>query len=578
MRDRRRALDRDPARRWIIGRRQIPGAVDQDPARIVSGFHIWMLRVSAAICAAVFALALSVAAAFAHAQLIGAEPPDGTVLATAPDRLTLTFSEPARPLVARLIHPSGRAEILKQIGEKGSVIVLTLPSGLKNGTHVLSWRVASSDGHPIGGGLIFSVGASSAVTPAAIEQSDISVRVGLWSARFLLLAGLIVGVGGVAFNALIGRSDPAPGARIVTGALFAGLIAAPLLVGFQGLDALGAPFSDVATADVWDAGLWATSYGRSTLLAATAIFLAYAAGQASNGSHLGIGLAVAALLLVGVTVASAGHASTASPRYLTSPAVFLHAVTVVLWIGALVPLGAVLIRGGAALPIVLRRFSRFIPAIVIVLALSGMALAVIQVQTIPALWNTDYGRVLLAKLALVAALLLLAALNRFYLTVPILAGSASATLRLTRSVGAEIGLATAVIAVLGLWRFTPPPRAIAANPALFEVQEVSSAKEGVGAILSIRPPIVGPVRVEVGDLLLDGKPFEPVGVSIDLDKPSYGIGPFTREASPASDGTYSADGFVLPLDGFWIVRVTILVTDFRSVTLTDVFDVRKAQQ
>ncbi|WP_292722978.1 CopD family protein, partial [Mesorhizobium sp.] len=568
----------DPARRWIIGRRQIPGAVNQDPARLVIGFHIWMLRVSAAICAAVFALALSVAAAFAHAQLIGAEPADGTVLATAPDRLTLTFSEPARPLVARLIHPSGRAEILKQIGEKGSMIVLTLPSGLENGTHVLSWRVASSDGHPIGGGLVFSVGASSAVTPAAIEQSDISVRVGLWSARFLLLAGLIVGVGGVAFNALIGRSDPAPGARIVTGALFAGLIAAPLLVGFQGLDALGAPFSDVATADVWEAGLWATSYGRSTLLAATAIFLAYAAGQASNGSHLGIGLAVAALLLVGVTVASAGHASTASPRYLTIPAVFLHAVTVVLWIGALVPLGAVLIRGGAALPIVLRRFSRFIPAIVIVLALSGMALAVIQVQTIPALWNTDYGRVLLAKLALVAALLLLAALNRFYLTVPILAGSASATLRLTRSVGAEIGLATAVIAVLGLWRFTPPPRAIAANPAWFEVQEVSSAKEGVGAILSIRPPIVGPVRVEVGDLLLDGKPFEPVGVSIDLDKPSYGIGPFTREASRASDGTYHADGFVLPLDGFWIVHVTILVTDFRSVTLTDVFDVRKAQQ
>ncbi|WP_287070936.1 CopD family protein [Mesorhizobium sp.] len=544
----------------------------------MSGFHIWMLRVSAAICAAVFALALSVAAASAHAQLIGAEPADGTVLATAPDQLTLTFSEPARPLVARLIHPSGRAEILKEIGEKGSVIVLTLPSGLENGTHVLSWRVASSDGHPIGGGLVFSVGASSAVTPAAIEQSDISVRVGLWSARFLLLAGLIVGVGGVAFNALIGRSDPAPGARIVTGALFAGLIAAPLLVGFQGLDALGAPFSDVATADVWETGLWATSYGRSTLLAATAIFLAYAAGQADHRSRLGIALAVAATLLVGVAVAGAGHASTALPQIFTVPAVFLHAVTVVLWIGALVPLGAVLIRGGAAVPIALQRFSRAIPAIVAVLALSGLLLAIVQVQTVPALWNTDYGRVLLAKLTLVAALLLLAALNRFYLTAPVVAGGAAATRRLTLSISAEIVVATAIIAVLGLWRFTPPPRAIAANPALFEVQEVRAQKEGVSAALSIHPPIAGPVRVVIGSLLLDGKPFEPIGVSIDLDKPSYGIGPFTREAQRAGDGTYRADGFVLPLDGFWIVRVTILVTDFRSVTLTDVFDVRKSQQ
>lgn len=544
----------------------------------MNGLCTLLLRLAAAIFAAVFASILHTGLAFAHATLIATEPADGATVAAAPQTITLRFSEPARPLAARLIHPDGRSEILKEIGQKGAIIVLTMPSGLENGTHILSWRVASSDGHPVAGGLVFSVGAPSAVAPAAIGQSDPVVRTGLWSARFLLLAGLIVGIGGTAFYALIGRADPAPGVRIVAGALFVGLLAAPVQVGFQGLDALGAPFSDLATADVWEAGLWATNYGRSTLLAVMAILVAYAARQAGYLSRFGTLLAVTATLLVGIAVASAGHASTAPPRFLTAPAVFLHAVAVVLWIGALVPLGAVLIRGGAALPIILRRFSRFILAIVIVLALSGAALAIIQVQTIPALWNTDYGRVLLAKLALVAALLLLAALNRFYLTVSVVVGDARPARQLTRSVDAEIVLATAIIAVLGLWRFTPPPRVIAANPALFEVQEVRAVKEGVSAILSIHPPIVGPVRIEIGDLLLDGKPFEPVGVSVALDKPSYGIGPFTREASRASDGTYSADGFVLPLDGFWIVRVTILVTDFRSVTLMDVFDVRKASQ
>lgn len=541
--------------------------------------RVLLLRLAAAIFAAVFMSGLCTGSAFAHATLIAAEPADGAIVAAAPRTVTLRFSEPARPLVARLIHPGGHTEILKEIGEKGSVIVLTLPSGLENGTYVLSWRVASSDGHPIGGGVVFSVGAPSAVAPATIEQSDLSVRIGLWSARFVLLVGLIVGVGGVAFFALIGRSDPVPGGGdIVTGTLFAGLIAAPLLVGFQGLDALGAPFSDLPTAAVWQAGLWATSYGRSTLLAATAICIAYAAGQAGYRSRLGLSLAAGATLLVGVAVASAGHASTAPPRYLTVPAVFLHAITVVLWIGALIPLGAVLVRGGAALPIILQRFSRIIPAIVAVLAASGLLLAIVQVQSVPALWDTDYGRVLLAKLALVVALLLLAALTRFYLTAPAVAGDASATRRLRRSVGAEIVLATAVIAVLGLWRFTPPPRAIAANPALFEVQEVSARKESVSAALSIHPPIVGPVRVEVGNLLLNGKPFEPISVSVDLDKPSYGIGPFTREARRAGDGIYHADGFVLPLDGFWIVRVTVLVSDFRSVTLMEVFDVRKVSR
>jgi copper transport protein len=488
----------------------------------------------------------------------------------------LRFSEPARPLVARLIHPGGHSEILKDIGQKGSIIVLTLPPGLENGTSVLSWRVASSDGHPVGGGLVFSVGAPSAVAPSAIAQSDLTIRIGLWSTRFLLLLGLIVGVGGTAFYALIGRSDPAPGARIMTGALFAGLLAAPPFLGFQGLDALGASFSDLATADIWEAGLWATSYGRSTLLAAVAILVAYAAGQVGHRSRLGIPLATAALLLVGVAVAGAGHASSAPPRILTIPAVFLHAVTVVLWIGALVPLAAALGRGGTALPLVLQRFSHAIGPIVAVLAVSGLLLAVVQVQSVPALWNTDYGRVLLAKLALVVALLLLAALNRYHLTAPVVAGDEIATRRLARSVGVEIVVATAIIAALGLWRFTPPPRAMAANPALFEIQEVRAAKEGISAVLSIHPPISGPVRVEIGNLLLDGKPFEPIGVSVDLDKPSYGIGPFTRQALRASDGTYRAEGFVLPLDGFWIVRVTVLVSDFRSVTLMDVFDVRKA--
>ncbi|WP_442579804.1 copper resistance CopC/CopD family protein [Mesorhizobium sp. ASY16-5R] len=539
----------------------------------MNGLQRRLLRFSAALCAAVFALALSIAPAAAHAQLIGADPGDGTVLAAAPEKVTLTFSEPARPLVARLIHPDGRAEVLREIGEKGSVIVLTLPSALETGTHVLSWRVASSDGHPIGGGLVFSVGAPSAGAPVAVEQSDPIVRVGLWSARFLLMLGLVVGIGSVAFNALIGQSGPGRESRIVTAALFLGLAATPVLIGFQGLDALGESLGGLARPDVWSAGLWATTYGRSALLAATALFLAYAGGLVRS-TRFGLPLAVAALFVVGIAVAGAGHASTAPPRLLTVPAVFLHAVSVVLWIGALLPLAAALARGGPPASVLIRRFSSVIPAIVGVLVMSGLLLAAVQVQTIPALWSTGYGRVLLAKLALVAVMLALAVLNRYRLTLPAIAGDAHAARRLKRNIAAEIVLATAVIAVLGLWRFTPPPRAMAENPALFEVQEIRAANDGVAATLSIHPPIVGPVRVEIRDLTLDGKPLSPVGVSVDLDKPSYGIGPFSREARGTGEGAYVADGFVLPLDGFWIVRVTVLVSEFRSVPLVEVFDVR----
>ena len=43
-----------------------------------------------------------------------------------------------------------------------SVLMLeAAPREWRRGTHVLSWRVISADGHPVGGSVMFSVGAPS---------------------------------------------------------------------------------------------------------------------------------------------------------------------------------------------------------------------------------------------------------------------------------------------------------------------------------------------------------------------------------------------------------------------------------
>lgn len=91
------------------------------------------------------------------------------------------------------------------------------------------------------------------------------------------------------------------------------------------------------------------------------------------------------------------------------PAVALHAGAAVLWIGALLPLGRSLARG-ERVPLVM--FSRAIPPVVALLLATGAVLASVQIGRWDALWTTAYGRVLLAKLALVAVLLAIAALNR----------------------------------------------------------------------------------------------------------------------------------------------------------------------
>ena len=97
--------------------------------------------------------------ALAHAALNSAVPADGSVLAAAPGRIELVFSEPVSPLALRLVGPDGAARTLDRFVLKDSTLVISPPAGLANGTYALSWRVVSEDGHPVGGALVFSIGA-----------------------------------------------------------------------------------------------------------------------------------------------------------------------------------------------------------------------------------------------------------------------------------------------------------------------------------------------------------------------------------------------------------------------------------
>lgn len=534
-----------------------------------------LMRLAAAIIVAAFVFVAGTAAALAHAQLLGSDPPEGAVLPASPPAIELKFSEPVRPLVARLTDPNGKTHVITGVGDRGQAVTFALPDELQRGTHLLSWRVTSSDGHPIGGGLLFSIGAPSTNAPGAAAEVDPVVRTGIWAARLLIISGLIFGVGGALFRSIAGAQSRE--CRILPLAIVAGLAGAAALIPLQGLDALGLPIASIFDSAVFSAGLTATSYGTAALLAATALLLAFA-GLQPERIGLARVLSALAFVIAGIAFAAAGHAASAPPRGLMVPAVLVHALAAMFWLGALIPLGAALVAGGGGSVLPLRRFSAIIPFAIAALLASGIAIAVVQVQTLAALLTSDYGRVLLIKLALVAAMFALALFNRYRLTQPANAGDVRARSKLRRSIAAEIVLGLAVIAVLGLWRFTPPPRALALSAPSQEIQQVRASNEDVSALLTIQPPIVGPAVVDVGEITLAGKPLKPLGVKVELGKPSYGIGPFEKEARLSGEGTWRAEGYLLPLDGFWVVNVTILVSDFRSVTLTDVFDVRKASR
>jgi copper transport protein len=499
-------------------------------------------------------------AAWAHASLVRSEPADGAVTSQPPAVVKLIFNEPVSPLVMRIIGPSGEV-ISPGVAAENSTVTIT-PPRLRQGTHVLSWRVVSADGHPVGGAVMFSVGEPSAPPSAqAASAGSPAVRAALWAAKLAIYVGLLVGIGGAFFRAWVAAPAPRAPAHWVAATLAAGLVATALSVGLQGLDALDLPLPALAQASTWATG-FATSYGMTAFTAGLALALAIVAAIAAS-PRLARGLSLVALLGVGLALALSGHATTAEPHELTRPSVFLHGVAVAFWVGSLVPLFHA-VRAGVRGDRSLARFSKAIPYPLAALVVTGLALAYVQLDRLDALWTTSYGEVLFRKLVIVFGLFALACANRFLLVPRYEAKGQRASRPLAASIAAEFLLVLAILAIIPFWRFTPPPRALAAEP-------VSIHFHGERAMTQID---ITPARgrgAHADVLVLNGE-FMPITVkevTLVFANPSAGIEPVRRRAQSEGESMWSIEDLRIPLPGIWRLRVEILLTDFDKEVLED---------
>src|SRR5207247_2957558 len=110
----------------------------------------------------------------------------------------------------------------------------------------------------------------------------------------------------------------------------------------------------------------------------------------------------------------AGHAAAGDSPPLAVSIQLVHALTAGLWMGGLVAL-LVAIRG---LPtdektLAVRRFSSSAGVLIALVALTGIARAIVQVGTVEALIGSDFGRLVILKSGGLMVLAALGAFNRF---------------------------------------------------------------------------------------------------------------------------------------------------------------------
>lgn len=352
----------------------------------------------------------------------------------------------------------------------------------------------------------------------------------------------------------------------------------------------GQPVADVyAQGTLWTV-LSQTDFGNDWL--ARSVFVCVLAGlfipllspAGAKPPWLKAAALIFAASLVG-SLAWAGHAIGARGiEGIVHPAAdVLHLIAAAAWVGTLVPLALLLSMTGEdadELPVVRTatlRFSTLGFASVATLLLTGMVNTWYLVGSVSALTESNYGRLLLIKLALFLAMVGIAAFNWSQLT-PRLVGNADAgsaltarrALRGNAAIEASFGaVIIGIVAVLG----TLPPASHSRHetpsggiPADASFQHIHG-EDGMANVI-IQPGHVGTVSAAIRLLNDDLETLAAKSVSLTLTAPTPGSKPMTRMAAQDADGAWHVDAVQLPVSGNWTVNVTAMLTSNKRLELT----------
>ncbi|GAA4157092.1 copper resistance protein CopC [Gryllotalpicola daejeonensis] len=520
--------------------------------------------------------------ASAHAYVVSTAPANGAELSTAPGSVRVTFDEavtlPGTADEATVLDESGtRVDTgAPQLSADRTVLTIGVKAGIPKGAYIASWSVISADTHPVGGSLEFGYGvpatAAAAAQPAAAEPSALlSLLVGV--AKGLLYLALVVGLGVPVAAVLLGAA--ADERRLVLRTALLGIAAAAVASALQ-----------LVLQHLWEAGAIATFAGSSYAIAvyvrlAALAIAGLAAGPAAADRPRRAARAVftgASLVAVGTVVVN-GHGGSHAWWYFASTA--LHAISAVAWLGGLTVLGWLLLRGRLSADRLGRmpHWSLYAGVSVATLALSGVVQGLVEVRYPGALVTTQYGWILLIKLALVAAVLAVAIGGHRWVRRESRAAAASRdarpapgrTARLRNRVRWEAAVAASVVIVSGVLS--------SITPASADYAPTATRHETIGpyaVTLEVAPARTGPETLKITVLEPSFNAALPESLDVTLGQSGgpvkalkvqfpYRIAGVLHPGKPTPVAFTSA-AVTVPRTGEWTASVTVVAGPLEQYT------------
>src|SRR5688572_2416183 len=532
----------------------------------------------------------------AHAFLESSDPIANAVLPTAPQSVTLTFTEPLETSYSRaeLFDETGALVpgVTATIGPEPRSMTVAVPPRLANGTYSLLWRTLSTvDGHTAQGYLPFTIGTDAdvrIVAPPVVETTAGALpEWALSVARWLALLGMaaVAAVWPVWLFVVRPAISPAwqlgPKLTRRVRRYAIGAFAFSLLANLGALVVQAAAIS--GPADLLNGlttTLGDTRYGTwwlvrvGVLLVFAAILLGTAWWWPWRRRPATV-LALVACATLPLPFAMISHAGAEPAGQVTAVAFdYVHLLGASLWAGGILFLTAAMaptVRDltaagrrvvlGRALP----RFSLLALIAWGVMGFTGLYSAWLQVGNVPALTGTPYGQTLILKLILIVPLLGLGAFNLAVVTRKLRAAETEEQVEgwgnhFVSALIAEAVIVTLLLGVVGMLIGTPPARQVMEQQA--GSVRVALEASGQTGTLIITPGTVGPnhYRLELGsghEAHLRNPAV--TDATLRLSLPGRQTGQIDVPLIGAPSGGYEAHGSELAFPGDWQMQVTVLM-------------------
>jgi copper transport protein len=375
---------------------QVPSSKEM-PAPACDSISVRALRGAFVCLVLIFSCA---AQAQAHAYVVASSPAANGTIAASPREVSVSFDEPVTIESSRALvvtgedgrtHPCAAGARIDPDDE--TLVVCKLSDTLPRGAYVVSWRVTSADTHVVHG--VFSFGVGVAVNGPSGEVPSIYDPSGALATvlRWLVLAGIIAVAGASVFEMFVAPGPLAPALRTwgILTALAAGLLALDVqAAAASGTDLVRAlpDLPRIVAGSTW---------GIAWLVRTFALVSIGAFGR----TRAAFSLVLAGVALL--TISISGHAvanGLTSQTILPLVADWIHLAAAAIWAG-----GLMMFVGGPRTRESIARFSSLAIGSVAAIAVTGTYASILHVASLQALGGSLYGRIVLAKIALLLVLI-----------------------------------------------------------------------------------------------------------------------------------------------------------------------------